>query len=288
MTALRPFSLTARMATLAWSLWAIAAQQAAAGDDPTVVFDFPRTIACREVTPTDFANHAPGEIVIEAVLPVSVIVYRGDVHRIDELVVEIDGAAYELRVHGYAPMTRLDSDITKEMEVKTTKESGKTFEATLGGKLPIPGAEAAACLTPSLSALKSDREISTETVNRLPPKQAVVVSGTSNKAQAVFYKFRKSSQTTLEGQHEVSVQFVVPHDWTVSELQVTTVARGKKKWLFYDQDQTWGSLISTVQLYRAGDADLRAAALARADKLARRGTQTDESKHQVAKPIVRE
>jgi hypothetical protein len=74
----------------------------------------------------------------------------------------------------------------------------------------------------------------------------------------------------------------------VSELQVTTVARGQKKWLFYDQDQTWGSLISTVQLYRAGDADLRAAALSQAEKLASRGKQKDDGEHQVAKPIVRE
>lgn len=284
MTALEYPFLAVRSMAIMWSLWAIAAcGLASAGDDPTVVFDFPRTIACREVTPPEFADLAPGEMVVEAVLPVSVIVYRGDVHRIDELVVEIDGAAYAMRVHGYAPMTRLDSDITKEMEVKTTSEKGTTLEATLGGKLPIPGAEAAAYLTPSISALKADREISTETVNRLPPKHAIVVSGTTNKAQAVFYKFRRSSQTTLEGQHEVSVQFVVPRDWKVSELQVTTVARGKKKWLWYDQDQTWGSLISTVQLYRAGDADLRATALERAEKLAKRSKE-----HEVAKPVVTE
>lgn len=276
--------LSVRTTAILWSVWAIAAcGLATAGDDPTVVFDFPRTVACREVTPPDFADVAPGEMVIEAVLPVSVIVYRGDVHRIEELVVEIDGATYAMRVHGYAPMTRLDSDITKEMEVKITSEKGTTLEATLGGKFPIPGAEVAACLTPSLSALKTDREVSTETVNRLPPRQAIVVSGTTSKAQAVFYKFRKSSQTTLEGQHEVSVQFVVPRDWSVSELQVTTVARGQKKWLWQDQAHTWGSLISTVQLYRAGSADLRSAALARAEKLAQRG-----DKHEVAKPILSE
>lgn len=270
---------TARTAIFLWL--SMAATAATAADDPTVVFDFPRTVACREVSPPDFADVAPGEMVVEAVIPVSVIVYRGDVQRIDELVVEFDGATYGMRVHSYAPMTRLDSDITKEMELKTTLESGTTFEATLGGKLPIPGAEAAACLTPSLSALKNDREVSTETVNRLPPKEAIVVSGTTSKAQAVFFKFRKSTQTTLEGQHEMSVQFVVPRDWTVSELQVTAVARGQKKWLWYDQAHTWGSLISTVQLYRAGDAELRASALARADKLAKRG-----NKHEVAKPVL--
>lgn len=272
---------TIRTTTLLWSVWTLTAATSLAGDDPEVVFDFPRTVACREVTPPDFAELAPGEIVVEAAIPVSVIVYRGDVHRIEELVVEVDGATYGLRVHGYAPMTRLDSDVADPVEVKTTSEKGSSLEATLGGKLPIPGAEAAACLTPSISALKTDREVSTETLNRLSPKQAVVVSGTSNKAQAVFYKFRKSSQTTLEGQHEISVQFVVPGDWKVSELQVTTVARGKKKWLFYDQDQTWGSLISTVQLYRAGDAELRAAAHDRAAKLAKRN-----GKHEVAKPVL--
>jgi hypothetical protein len=260
---------------------AIAARPASAGEEPTVVFDFPRTVACREVTPPDFGDIAPGEMVIEAVLPVSVIVYRGDVHRIDELVVEIDGATYAMRVHGYAPMTRLDSDM-KDMELKTTSESGTTLEATLGGKLPIPGAEVAACLTPSITAGKTDRDISTETINRLPPKEAVVVSGTTSKAQAVFFKFRKSTQTTLEGQHAISVQFIVPREWTVSELQVTAIARGQKKWLWYDQPHTWGSLISTVQLYRAGDAELRATALARAEKLAKRG------KHEVSKPVLAE
>jgi hypothetical protein len=282
MFALWQHFLSLRTATLLWSLAAITVASASAGDDPTVGFDFPRTIACREVTPPDFGDVSPGEMVIEAVLPVSVIVYRGDVHRIEELVIEIDGASYGLHVHEYAPMTRLDSDIIEPMEVTTTSESGTTLEATLGGKLPIPGAEAAACLTPSITGGKTDREVSTETVNRLAPKQAVVVSGTTSKAQAVFFKFRKSTQTTLEGQHEVSVKFVVPREWTVSELQVTVVARGQKKWLWYDQPHTFSSLISTVQLYRAGDAELRASALARAEKITKRG------KHEVAKPILAE
>src|SRR4029450_4208692 len=106
-----------------------------------------------------------------------------------------------------------------------------SLDGTLGGTLPIPGAEVAAHLTPSISAALSGCDTSTEKINRIPPKHAVVVSGTSSEGRGVFFKLKRYSQTSLEGLHELSVTFIAPRVWQQSEIRVDCAARGERKML---------------------------------------------------------
>jgi hypothetical protein len=98
----------------------------------------------------------------------------------------------------------------------------------------------------------SGSETAVEKTNRLPPKHAIVVSGTSSEGRGVFFKLKRSSQTSLEGVHDLSVTFVVPPGWRGGDVRVGCSARGKRKVLWLEQVATVGRAAGTVRLYPAG------------------------------------
>jgi hypothetical protein len=223
-----------------------------------VEFDFARVAECRDVTPLERIELYPNQRLVEFVLPISVR-FRGiPLNAVEELTIEINGSAAGLRVHDFAPETQLASDIAQEIEMTTTTKSGRSLDATLGGALPVPFAATVANVSPSISAGTSTGETITEKLNRLPPKHAVVVSGTSAEGRGVFIKLKRSSQTSLEGVHEVAVTFVAPAGWWGGEVQVGCSARGERKILWVmTQDATWGSEGDKVRLYLASGTSIR-------------------------------
>jgi hypothetical protein len=121
-------------------------------------------------------------------------------------------------------------------------------------------------VSPSISAGTSKGETVTEKLNRLPPKQAIVVSGTLSEGRGVFFKLKRSSQTSLEGVHQLAVTFVAPGAWRGGHVDVGCSARGERKLLWViKHDATLGSEGDVVRLH-----------------LASRGVR------QVAKPVVAE
>jgi hypothetical protein len=116
---------------------------------PSVEFDIARAVECRDITPRERLVQYPTQRLIEVALPVSV--RFNDVPRddVDEIDIEVSGASAGLRVQDFAPATKLASEITREIETTTTTKKTRSLEGTLGGTLPIPGAEAAAHITPS-------------------------------------------------------------------------------------------------------------------------------------------
>ncbi|MEM9187147.1 MAG: hypothetical protein AAGB00_11695 [Planctomycetota bacterium] len=221
-------------------------------DLPEVRFDIPRAVLVRGVTPDAEAmpSLAVGERLVAVELPVSVVVAKGDVRRVGEVVIEVDGAAAGLTVHDYAPATRLESEYTGAIQVESTTESDRHLDGTLGGILP--SAAGVAQLAPSLSAGKASRDAATEKAARLAPKEAIVVAGAINRRQGVLFKFRPSSQTTLEGERRLAVTFIAPQAWEGGELSVACAASGQRKVLFVKQRKIWGSARAPVTLRLAG------------------------------------
>lgn len=252
-----------------WFALVLAAVATTADARPQVEFDFARTIEARDVTPPQRADAHPHQRLIEVALPVSVRFRGVGPDDVDELDIEINGAAAGLQVLDFAPDTQLASDIENTIESTLTVKKSRSLDGSLGGTLPIVGADAVAHLTPSINAGVSRGEIATEKVNRLPPKYAVVVSGTSASGRGVFFKLKRSTQTSLEGAHELTVTFVAPADFEAGKLLVGCTARGSRKMLWLDQTAVLGGTVSEVKLYLAGSAASRAAV-----------------RHQVAKPPV--
>ena len=220
-----------------------------AGEPPVVLFDLPKRLVAHEVIEPGGSGLLR---LVEVTVPVSARVAEGDVGKVQEITVEIDGRCAGLIVHDFAPQTTLGSELAGDIHVTTTTEKAHSFEASLGGQSPIPLGDVVAQVTPSLSGGLKNRQAETKTTSRLAPKRPVVVSGTLNEGHGTFFQLRPSSQTTLEGQHQLSVVFRVPDDWVVSRLEVRCWARGERQVLWFDQPQIWGSTQRTVSMALAG------------------------------------
>jgi hypothetical protein len=229
-----------------------------------VEFDFARSAECRDVTPPERIDQVPDYRFVELVLPVSVR-FRGLAPQdVEELDIEINGAAAGLRVIDFSPGTQLASEFAKQIETTTTTQRARSLDGTLGGGLPVPVSGLVAHISPSISAGISGSETATEKMNRLPPKHAIVVSGTSSEGRGAFFKLKRSSQTSLEGVHELRVTFVVPAQWKGGAVRVGCSARGKKRLLLLKHDATLGRAAGDVRLSVVGS----------------------EPGHYVAKPVV--
>jgi hypothetical protein len=222
-----------------------------------VEFDFARSVECRDVTPAERVMQYPSQRLVEFSLPISVRFHEVPLDDVDELTVEINGPSTGMRVYDFAPATQLTSDIVNPIETTTTNKSARSIDGSLGGALPVPYAAEIAHVTPSINAGISKGETTTEKLNRLPPKHAVVVSGTSSEGRGVFFKLKPSSQTSLEGVHDLAVTFIVPAGWRGGEVHVACSAGGQRKVLFIKQSATLGSEGSMVRLYLAGRGSVR-------------------------------
>jgi hypothetical protein len=224
---------------------------------PNVEFDVAPIVECRDVTPAERLAQYPELRVIEVTVPVSVRFRGVSMDDVDELAVEINGASAGMRVYDFTPKTQLATDISQNIETTTTTKKARSLDGSLGGTIPIPGADAAAHLTPTISAGIAGCNTATEKVNRLPPKHAVVVSGTSSGGRGVFFKLKRYSQTSLEGLHELTVTFVAPRAWRWSEIRVDCAARGEQKVLWMKQSGTIGQTTRMVQLMEMGAKPVR-------------------------------
>jgi hypothetical protein len=251
----KPFSLILRDAR---GLYACVSMAALAGTAvvvvaaPNVEFDFARAIACVDVTRMSSVGDYANLRLVQLTLPVSVRFHGLTMDDVEEIDIEINGAAHGLRVYDFAPSTQLASDVARPIETTTTTKRARSLEGTLGGALPVPYAEVVAHVSPSINAGISGSEVATEKMNRLPPKRAVVVSGTSSEGRGVFFKLKQSSQTSLEGVHGLSVTFVVPAGWRGGEVQIACSARGQRRVLWIKQAATVGEETGTVRLHLTG------------------------------------
>jgi hypothetical protein len=270
-------------------LLAAANGSATLAGEPPVEFDFARLAAYCEAGPiTESAARHSREKLIEVVLPISVRFHGIPAEDVEEILVEIDASATGLRVYDFWPTTRLASDVVQAIETTKTARSSRSLDATLGGALPVPVGELVAHVTPSVTAGVGQSDVTTEKLSRLPPKEAVVVSGTSSEGRGVFFKLKQSSQTLLEGVHEVSVTFVAPADWEAGAVRVVCSARGQRKVFWMDQPATFGERTVHVQLYRAGDAEMRELAeqrVRKADQQPRRRSLFWSAKNEVEEAV---
>ena len=208
------------------------ASRSQAGELPQVRFDVPHRLVAREVELP--AGQAGGRLV-EIAIPVSVRIVKGDIHRVQEVAIEIDATAEQLAVHDFSPRTTLQSELSGHIEVNHTQESAKAFDASLGGQSPLPLGDIVAQVTPTVSGGSKQRSVAVTKKRRLAPLRPIAVSGTFGSGQGVFFQLRPSSQTTFEGQHLLSVVLRVPENWQGGQLQVRCWARGERRILWFDQ-----------------------------------------------------
>ncbi len=236
----------------------------AASAAPYVEFDFARTAECLDVTPSCSSEVYPNKRIVKVTVPISVRFRGVSADDIDELDIEINAASAGLYVQDFAPTTQLTSDVAQPIESTITTKKDHSLDASLGGALPVPYAELVAHVTPSINAGTTRSHTATEKVNRLPPMQPIVVSGTASEGRGVFFKIKRSSQTSLEGVHELTVSFIVPKNWQGSAVRVSCNAGGQRKVMWMKQPASLGGTTRDVQLYLVGDTGMQEVARHRA------------------------
>jgi hypothetical protein len=234
----------------------------AAGLD--VKFDFARVVEFQDTTPAERAELYPHERLVTMRLPISVRfqgLAEGEVEHLD---IEIDGSPSGLSIQGFSPATQLTSEAVA-VETITKRSKERSLGATLGAAIPVPIGPVVAEAGPSISGGMSSADEATEKIKRLPPKRPIVVSGTFAEGRAVFFKLKPSTQTSLEGVHEIVVTFAAPAEWRGGSVRITCVARGNKSVWWTTQPTVFGQVDTALQLYPAGNLRLREAAMRRSE-----------------------
>jgi hypothetical protein len=239
-----------------------------------VHFDVPQLVRCRPVM--DCERATAGEEYLEAIFAVSTLLRFGQEATVKQLLFVIESPAGLLEVADYEPKTALTSAYVGHIERTQQRELSDTAGLAVSlSPSEILGANANAART-----AKSNESVRFEA---LPPMQLLAASGTAGRGSAVYFKFKSTPQTTLDGSRPLRVIYRVPAGWRASYVYLRCVA-------FNDSgdDKNVGMGAShdfLVPLFRDGDQTARDAAAQLADRemvlrqLARQSLQQPERSH---------
>ncbi len=227
---------------------------------PRVTIDVGTAVACRDVTPGGFATSYPQEKVVEAKFNVSILVESGSEQDLEQLQIVIDSPQRRLRVIDFQPRTELASEMAGDVEVSNTVGTNQSLNASVGGVVTAPQGPLTVQASPAAGVGVSQSRGSKETFHRLSPKQLVLSSGTMNAEHGVFFKWKRSSQVTLEGWREVICRFRVPRDWRGDWMQFSVACLGRHHNYFGDKLEPCGQLNILVALALDGDVEAQQAA----------------------------
>ena len=228
--------------------------------DPRIDFDLPPVVECRDVTPAEFAELHPDRRIIEATLRVSMRLQAGAAEDVREITIEIASPHQSLLVHDYAPDLVLESELAGEIQITKTRETGSSLGAGVNGGTSLPYGGVNVNLSPHASLGASKRDLTTETIKRIPAKDVVLVGGTMDHGYGVFFKFRPTGQTPLEGRKEFVCRYVAPREWRGDYVRVAIRATGEHKEYFMKSVKPSGQLNRELGLYLAGDEAAQGAA----------------------------
>lgn len=231
-----------------------------AATPPRAVIDVGLAVECRDVTPAESVAAHRSEKVVEATFRLSVLSQSVAEQDLEQLQVTIGSPAQRLRVVDFQPRTAVASELAGDVEVCSSDEMVQSLNASLGGVVSGDQGPVHAQATPAAGVGVTKNRGSKETFHRLAPKQLVLASGTMNAEHAVFFKWRRSSQATLEGSREITCRFLVPHGWRGDwvQLQADLIVRHRN--YFGDRFESGAQAAAFVALYLGDDAEAQQAA----------------------------
>lgn len=232
----RPVASISLFTCLFWGLLlsiTFAAPQAVRLDLPPMVPAFP-------MANLDANRVYPNHRFFHIELPISTMVestYRGE---LDELVVEISSHHPGIQIADYAPRTELAP--STQGPISVSQNYDRQRDAAIQGAAAYPGVGWARG-----HAAFQDNVTLQRTYLEAPPTQLVAASGTLDRRSGVYFKFRKSPQTSLEGEHTVHMLWEVPPGWRGDLLEVSCTAVGGAK------SKTLQASRFLLAVYQAGD-----------------------------------
>lgn len=178
-----------------------------------VSFDARRLFACTEVKPPQQADVARKVIVVS--IPISAN-FSADESSVAKL-------RYELRmpksmtVIDFLPKTQTATDALAQNE-RQFKDSQTEVHVEYGGGLKTEFNAFGAKFSLGGGGERQSRDftqVKTDIqIDRLPPKKQVIVAGTDNEGQTLYWELPQHSQATRAGQKEYAILVEVAKDWT--------------------------------------------------------------------------
>ena len=224
--------------------------QLAAASAPRVQFDIAPMAVCHDVTTAEFAESNPNERLLATTLEVSTLMIAGGAADLTEFFFRFSSPGQNLLVADYEPKTTLASqyagNINVEKRNEATKSAGLSVSGVFDHLIKIAGSG-------DISA-KDNVAVRYELES---PKSAITASGTIARGTGVYFKFRPSQQTAMEGSRPFKLVLRAPATWRGDYLQVHCEAYGTQRGVVRDEAIRRGARDFFVALYLAGDGQAK-------------------------------
>lgn len=256
---------------------------------PRVSLDIGTTVECHDVTPPEFAKAHPREKIVEAKFHVSALLTSGRPSDLEELHLILESREGRMRVMDFLPRTELASEVAGDIDVSATNDRNQVLSASLGTVVASQVGSVHVTSSPGPSFGSSHAHGTKESYKRLSEKQLVLASGTVNAEHGVFFKWRHSSQASLEGLREVSCRFVVPREWRGDWVQAHGEMLAVRHDFLGSKIEPCDQVTTMIGLYLLGDSVAQQAArdLALAQASNSPGTERPGVQRQVCnKPVT--
>jgi hypothetical protein len=241
---------------------------------PRVHFDMPYAVACRDVTPEEYAAEHPGQKLVEAKLEISALLVAGHEKDLRQFYIQVESPGRSLAIVDYLPKTAREASASSVTQQESTERTA-ALGINLSGKYEL-------FTLPGPSAGVGERKTSSVKTELLPPLETVAASGTLARGSALFFKIKATPRNLLEGTREYALVFSVPASWRADYLQVRCQAEGLKRGVVSPLDEVvkCGQRDFLVALYQLGDDEARAIAHNFARREAAKTAQNSRSKDQ--------
>lgn len=217
-------------------------------ESPRVHFDVPQIAAVRDVTTPEFAFVYPQERLIEARVPISLLLDRGPASDVRELVHRLESTTAGAQAVNYFPKTTLATDVVGTTQIQ--REKSRDLQATVDASATYLGLANAKAHGEYVNRQREQAQF-----EQLPALELLTASGTVDRGRGVYFKLKPSPRTTLEGAHPFTIVLRVPRAWRTGLLYVTSEARGIERSVLPGSESSTivGRGKFVVALYQQGD-----------------------------------
>ncbi|MFO0867327.1 MAG: hypothetical protein U0935_00120 [Pirellulales bacterium] len=229
--------------------------------EPRVQFDVAALVAARECQVNSLTDGAspdrlPGGRLVEVQLHVSVLVPPDSSRELSELLVRVEPLERRAQVYDFAPRTTLSSDVQGTVQLQRREESRRTLDFQARGQY-FGFADG------HIEGSSFDQSTTDSHWQQLPALSLCVASGTVNRGSGVYFKFKPTTRSTLEGDHEVGLVLRVPESWRGGCFSLSCESYSRSPTLLSADAaaQLWTSRRFLVAVYSVDDENARQAAL---------------------------
>ncbi|MGE3818347.1 MAG: formylglycine-generating enzyme family protein [Isosphaeraceae bacterium] len=190
----------------------------------SVEFDTDRVFPCREVPPPENADTARKVIVIA--IPVSAN-FQGDESSVETIRYEFR-LPPSMKIRDHLPKTQTEASVRAQLERRVEDARGEVWVEYGGdGRIGFSLWGADVELDEGASKKTNDqRQVKTDIqVDRLPPREQVIVAGTMNERRTLYFDLKWHTQTTRAGTKDYAILAEVDEGWTDDAVTLVCVAR---------------------------------------------------------------